>query len=64
MVGGARDLWAQIIADVCELPVIRSSVTQTSCMGSMMLGGIGAGLYHDAADAVARMRVRRGLTEP
>ena len=64
--GGAAvsDLWVQIIADVCQLPVIRSSVTESSCLGSAMLAGIGAGLYRDAADAVAHIRARQELIQP
>jgi xylulokinase len=51
----ASDLWVQIVADVCQVPLIQSDVTETSCLGSALLAGMGAGLYRDAADAVAHV---------
>ena len=60
----ASDLWIQIIADVCGVPLIRSDITETSCLGSAMLAGIGAGLYRNAADAVAHIATRQEIVAP
>jgi len=60
----ASDLWVQIIADVCQVSLIRSDITETSCLGSAMLAGMGAGLYHDAAEAVAHIATRQETIVP
>jgi len=64
--GGAStsDLWVHIIADVCQVPLIRSDVAETSCLGSAMLAGMGAGLYRDAAHAVAHIATRPEAIAP
>jgi len=53
--GGASisDLWVHIIADVCQVPLVRSDIAESTCLGSAMLAGMAAGLYDDAAHAVA-----------
>lgn len=60
----ASDLWVQIIADVCQVPLIQSDITETSCLGSAMLAGMGAGLYRDAADAVDHIQVQQETVAP
>jgi xylulokinase len=51
--GGAMrsDLWAQILADITQLPVERSSEAEAACLGAAMLGAVGAGYFgsHDEA---------------
>jgi xylulokinase len=50
--GGAKsDLWAQILADVFDRPIVRPAGTDAS-FGSAMLAGVGVGLFADEADAV------------
>ena len=51
--GSASRLWSQIVADVLQRPLIRPSVSDSS-FGSAMLAGIGAGVFVDAHDAVAK----------
>jgi xylulokinase len=55
--GGAStsDLWVHVIADVCQVSLIRSDTTESTCLGSAMLAGMAAGLYDDAAHAVAHI---------
>jgi len=60
----ASGLWVQIIADVCQVPLIRSDITEASCLGSAMLAGMGAELYRDAADAVDHIAARWEVTAP
>ncbi|MEA3344655.1 MAG: FGGY family carbohydrate kinase [Chloroflexota bacterium] len=60
----ASDLWVQIIADVCQVPLIRSDIMETSCLGSAMLAGMGVGLYRDAADAVANTATQQEIIAP
>jgi sugar (pentulose or hexulose) kinase len=53
--GGAStsDLWLQIISDVCNVPLMRSDITEATCLGSAMLAGMATGVYDDASDAAA-----------
>ena len=51
--GGARmAVWNQIKADVTGIPVVRVAGDSTAA-GAAMLAGLGAGVYRDAAQAVA-----------
>jgi xylulokinase len=53
--GGARSsLWLQMKADICQIPLRVPQVTEAACLGAALLAGVGAGVYRDLADAVAR----------
>jgi xylulokinase len=58
--GGARSaLWLKIVASVLNLPLERTESEEGSAYGAALLGGIRAGLFADAGEAVARcVRVR------
>ncbi|PWH16848.1 MAG: hypothetical protein DDG58_09085 [Ardenticatenia bacterium] len=54
--GGARsELWLQLKADILGVPVVRPAVTEAACLGAALLAGVGAGVYADAAQAVAQV---------
>jgi xylulokinase len=53
--GGARsDLWLSIVASVLGVPLRRVAVDAGAAFGAALLGGVAAGLYEDAAAAVAQ----------
>jgi xylulokinase len=60
--GGAKSqLWSQIKADVCNLPVIMPGQREAAVMGAAMLATVGVGYYADiptAAEAMARPGIR------
>ena len=52
--GGARsDLWRRIVASVLDLPLERTAVEEGAAYGAALLGGVRAGVFADAAEAVA-----------
>jgi xylulokinase len=52
--GGARsDLWRRIVAAVLDLPLERTDVEDGAAFGAALLGGVAAGIFADAAEAVA-----------
>jgi xylulokinase len=52
--GGARsDLWTRIVASVLDLPLERTAVEEGAAFGAALLGAVAAGIFADAADAVA-----------
>src|SRR5262244_3289253 len=55
--GGATrsDLWLQIHADVCGLPLSLTRVADAPILGSAILAAVGVGLHPDLESAVARM---------
>src|SRR5690349_2840084 len=63
--GGAAGLavWNQIKADVTGIPVERVAGDSTAA-GAAMLAGLGAGIYRDAAEAVAAGYRPAGRAEP
>jgi xylulokinase len=53
--GGARsDLWLQLKADICDVPLRVPRVTDAACLGAALLAGVGAGVYPDFGTAVAQ----------
>jgi xylulokinase len=58
--GGARsDLWRRIVASVLDLPLERTEAEEGAAYGAALLGGVQAGLFADAHEAVAAtVRVR------
>jgi xylulokinase len=61
--GGARsDLWLRIAASVLGLPLERTAVEEGAAFGAALLGGVAAGLFASAEDAVAAcVRVRETI---
>jgi xylulokinase len=61
--GAGLDAWNQIKADITQIPVTRVAGDSTAA-GAAMLAGLGAGLYRDAAEAVAAGYRPAGRAEP
>src|SRR5580765_3988482 len=58
--GGARsELWLTIVASVLGIPIERTAVEEGAAYGAALLGGVGAGTFGSAQEAVdACVRVR------
>lgn len=53
--GGARsDLWLQLKADICAIPLRVPQVTEAACLGAAILAGTAAGIYSGLQVAVAQ----------
>jgi sugar (pentulose or hexulose) kinase len=61
--GAGLAVWNQIKADVTGIPVMRVAGDSTAA-GAAMLAGLGAGIYRDAAEAVAAGYRPAGRAEP
>ena len=56
MGGAARsDLWLQIKADICGLPMVRMKEEETSTLGCAVLAAVAVGDYRDPTEAVEAM---------
>jgi len=54
--GGARsDLWLQLKADICNIPLRVPKVTEAACLGAALLAGTAAGVYTDLTSAVEQV---------
>jgi len=63
--GGARsELWSRILAAVLDLPVERTEVDEGAAFGAALLGGVKAGVFADAHEAVAACVRVRGRIDP
>ena len=63
--GGARSpLWAQMRADVMQLPVETLTESDASATGAAVLGAVAAGLYPDIGAAVAALQLRPEAITP
>ena len=64
--GGARsELWLRIVASALGLPLERTESEEGSAFGAALLAGVRAGVFADAAEAVARcVRGTRRAIEP
>ena len=63
--GGARSpLWLQLKADICRTPLQAPRVTESACLGAALAAGVGAGVYADFEDAVARAVTWQSRIEP
>jgi xylulokinase len=51
--GAASDLWLRIVASVLGLPLERTVVEEGAAFGAALLGAVAAGIFTDAAEAVA-----------
>jgi xylulokinase len=61
--GAGMAVWSQVKADITGIPVVRVAGDSTAA-GAAMLAGLGAGLYRDAAEAVAAGYRPAGRAEP
>jgi xylulokinase len=62
--GAASELWLRIVASVLGLPLERTESEEGSAFGAALLAGVHAGVFRDAADAVARCVHVRDRIEP
>ncbi len=63
--GGARsELWLRIVASVLRLPLERTAVEEGSAFGAALLGGVAAGVFATAHEAVAACVRVRDTVEP
>jgi xylulokinase len=63
--GGAEsELWRAIVAGVLDLPLERTAVSAGAAYGAALLGGVAAGVFADAAEAVERCVRITDTTEP
>jgi xylulokinase len=63
--GGARSaLWLRIVASVLGLPLERTAVEEGAAYGAALLGGVAAGVFADAHEAVAGCVRVRDRVEP
>ncbi|MEJ7568239.1 MAG: xylulokinase [Gaiellaceae bacterium] len=63
--GGARsELWLQIAATVLGIPLERTAAEEGSAFGAALLGGIAAGVWSSAAEAVAACVRPTSVVEP
>jgi L-xylulokinase len=63
--GGSRsDVWAQMFADVLQLPIEVTRSREMGARGAALVAGIGAGVYADYHDAVAKTVVVERRYEP
>src|SRR5205085_3987865 len=58
--GGARsELWLKIVASVLGIPIERTAVEEGAAYGAALLGGVAAGTFSSAKEAVdACVRIR------
>ncbi|MFZ1879491.1 MAG: xylulokinase [Gaiellaceae bacterium] len=62
--GAGSELWLQIVSSVLGLPLERTESEEGSAFGAALLAGVRAGVFADAADAVARCVRVRDRIEP
>jgi xylulokinase len=63
--GGARsELWLQIVASALRMPLERTASDEGSAYGAALLAGVRAGVFADAAEAVARCVHVRDVVQP
>ena len=64
--GGAvkSRFWLQTHADVCNVPIIVTKVTEGPCLGSAILGAVAGGVYPDIQTAAESMTTVDYTVEP
>ncbi len=63
--GGARsELWLKIVASTLGIPLERTAVEEGAAYGAALLGGVAAGIFADAHEAVAACVRVRDTVEP
>ena len=66
LAGGASKspVWAQMVADITNLPVRIPSVADLACVGAAILAGVGCGIYADAAEGYRNLAVSEHVLQP
>jgi xylulokinase len=63
--GGARsELWLRIVASVLDLPLELTAVEEGAAYGAALLGGVAAGVWADAREAVSTCVKVTRVVEP
>jgi xylulokinase len=63
--GGSRgDLWLEILAAILNLPLERTALDAGAAYGAALLGGIAAGVFADAHEALAQCVTATTTIEP
>jgi xylulokinase len=62
--GGKSPLWRQLQADIYGAPVATLAAEEGPAYGAALLAGVGAGVFADVADAVARCVAVTSVTAP
>ena len=62
--GGRSELWLQIVATVLGIPLERTAADEGSAFGAALLGGIAAGVWATAAEAIAACVRPTSVVEP
>ncbi len=63
--GGSRsNFWNQLKADILQLPVKPTAVTQTGCLGAAILASVGCGIYPDHKYASEKMILFKTILQP
>src|SRR4029077_1621949 len=63
--GGARSqFWRQLLADVFDRPIVRTTVDEGPAYGAALLAGVAAGVFEDVDEACSRVSLRPGTCEP
>ena len=66
LAGGASnsEVWAQILADIADLPIRIPSVADLACVGAAILAGIGCGIYKDAVEGYQKLAAGERVIYP
>ena len=57
MIGGGTKskVWPQIVADVCNVPIIIPKIKEAACAGAVILAGVGVGVFNSIVEASKRV---------
>jgi xylulokinase len=63
--GGTKsDLWLQLKADICQIPLRVPRVTEAACLGAAILASVAVGIYPNLHSAVRQSVRLKGRIEP
>jgi sugar (pentulose or hexulose) kinase len=62
--GSILESWRQILANALGRPLEVMDVQEPGCLGAALLAGLGAGLYGNVADAVAKTVRMHSVVQP
>jgi len=63
--GGAKSsVWPQIVADVCNVPVILPELRDSACAGAAILAGVGSGVFNSIEKASEKITGKKSLIKP
>ena len=48
------EMWCQMFADILKKPIELTEVTELGCLGAAICAGVGAGLFKDTGEGIAR----------